>query len=94
MLADLPDLLVGTANQLQGMERHAAVVLHPLAGYRDPNAFGTDPGRACVMLSRHRAHLSVVTDTTTPHVLPAPDPDPAVTTHRNLLAALHAAPPF
>ena len=94
MLADLPDLLVGTANQLQGMERHAAVVLHPLAGYRDPNAFGTDLGRACVMLSRHRAHLSVVTDTATPHVLAGPDPDPAATTHRHLLDALIAAPPF
>lgn len=82
LLADLPDVLVGTANQLQGMERSAAVVLHPLAGYRDPNAFGTDLGRACVMLSRHRAHLTVVTDTATPNVLTGPDLDPAALTHR------------
>lgn len=88
LLADLPDVLVGTANQLQGMERPAAVVLHPLAGYRDPNAFGTDPGRACVMLTRHRAHLTVVTDTATPAVLATPDPDPTITTHRTLLDAL------
>ena len=74
LLADLPHVLVGTANQLQGMERPAAVVLHPLAGYRDPTTFGTDLGRACVMLSRHRAHLHVVTDTATPTVLSATRP--------------------
>lgn len=88
LLADLPDVLVGTANQLQGMERPAAVVLHPLAGYRDPNAFGTDLGRACVMLTRHRAHLAVVTDAATPDVLAGPDPDPATRIHRHLLDAL------
>lgn len=88
LLADLPHVLVGTANQLQGMERPAAVVLHPLAGYRDPSTFATDPGRACVMLSRHRAHLHVVTDTATPAVLRAADPDPATTAHLALLDAL------
>lgn len=95
LLADLPDVLVGTANQLQGMERPAAVVLHPLAGYRDPNAFGTDLGRACVMLTRHRAHLAVITDAATPAVLDSPDPDPATVAHRSLLDALcsTAAPP-
>ena len=72
LLADLPDVLVGTANQIQGLERPAVVALHPAAGYRDLSAaFGTDPGRACVMLSRHRAHLTVVTDTITPGVLAA-----------------------
>jgi len=88
LLADLPDVLVGTANQLQGMERTAAVVLHPLAGYRDPNAFSTDLGRTCVMLSRHRAHLTVVTDATTPAVLRTAEPTRAVTAHRTLLDAL------
>ncbi len=39
LLADVPDVLVGTANQLQGLERHAVVVMHPLAGYRDGGAF-------------------------------------------------------
>ncbi len=92
LLADLPGILVGTANGLQGMERPAAVVLHPLAGYRDPNAFGTDLGRACVMLSRHRCHLSVVTDTATPAVLAGDDPDPATLAHRRLLADLLATP--
>ena len=88
LLADLPHVLVGTANQLQGMERPAAVVLHPLAGYRDPTTFGTDLGRACVMLSRHRAHLHVVTDTATPTVLSGPDQPPAADSHRALLNAL------
>jgi hypothetical protein len=88
LLSDHPDVLVGTANQLQGMERPAAVALHPLAGYRDPTTFGTDLGRACVMLSRHRAHLTVVTDAATPAVLNTPDPAPDVATHRALLTAL------
>ena len=69
-LADLPGVLVGTANQLQGLERPAVVVMHPLAGYRDGSAgFSADTGRACVMLSRHRAHLSVVLDDRTRDVL-------------------------
>jgi hypothetical protein len=31
-LADLPGVLIGTANQAQGLEREAVVVIHPLAG--------------------------------------------------------------
>jgi hypothetical protein len=78
-LADLPDLLVGTANQLQGLERHAVVVLHPLTGYRDLTAFTADTGRACVMLTRHRTHATVILDATTEQVLAAnPDLDPAL----------------
>lgn len=92
MLADHPAALVGTANAVQGMERPAAVALHPLAGYRDANAFGTDPGRACVMLSRHRAHLSVIADTATAAVLDAAEDNPAVAVHRSLWAALAATP--
>lgn len=55
---------VGTANQLQGQEYPAVIALHPLAGYRDPAGadFVTDPGRACVALSRHRSHLTVIID--------------------------------
>jgi hypothetical protein len=91
-LSDLPAVLVGTANQLQGMERPAVICLHPLAGYRDPNAFGADLGRACVMFSRHRAHMTVVTDDTTPGLLRTTDPSPAVIAQRRLLAALTSAP--
>jgi hypothetical protein len=72
LLADEPAVLVGTANQLQGLERPAVIALHPLAGYRElASGFGTDTGRACVMLSRHRAHLTVIADTITPQVLAA-----------------------
>lgn len=87
-LSDLPGILIGTANSLQGMERTAAVAIHPLAGYRDATTFGTDLGRACVMLSRHRAHLSLITDTTTPDVLASAEQTPAVTAHRTILDAL------
>ncbi|MFE5309912.1 AAA family ATPase [Isoptericola sp. NPDC056605] len=88
MLSDLPDVLVGTANQLQGMERPAAVVLHPLAGYREASGFGTDLGRTCVMLSRHRAHLTVIADASTRTVLRAADPTTATSTHLALADTL------
>jgi hypothetical protein len=61
-LADLPDVLIGTANQAQGLEREAVVVIHSLAGYREAPVFATDPGRLCVALSRHRAHATIVVD--------------------------------
>ena len=64
-LADLPGVLIGTANQAQGLERDAVVVIHPLAGYREAPAFATDPGRLCVALSRHRAHATIVVDVDT-----------------------------
>jgi AAA domain len=92
LLASEPDVLVGTANQIQGLERPAVVALHPAAGYRDLSAaFGTDLGRACVMLSRHRAHLTVVTDTITPAVLAAA-PGNAAATQAALLDRLLATP--
>ena len=93
-LADHPGVLVGTANQLQGLERHAVVVMHPLAGYRDGTAgFSADTGRACVMLSRHRAHLSVVLDDRTRDVLAAADrAAPGVAGHLALTDALLDSP--
>lgn len=92
-LSDHPHLLVGTANQLQGLERHAVVALHPLTGHRDATGFATDTGRACVMLTRHRTHLTVVLDAHTPTVLAAaPTDDPDADTHRTLIAALLATP--
>jgi hypothetical protein len=68
-LADLSGTLIGTANQLQGLEREAVVVVHPLAGYREAPAFATDPGRLCVALSRHRAHATIIVDVETDRVL-------------------------
>lgn len=68
-LADAPGVFVGTVNQAQGLEREAVVVLHPLAGQREVLGFGLDPARLCVALSRHRSHVTVVTDTATWGVL-------------------------
>jgi hypothetical protein len=61
-LADLPDVFVGTINQAQGLEREAVVAVHPLLGHDPDEDFALDLGRLCVALSRHRSHLSVITD--------------------------------
>ena len=92
LLSDYPDVLVGTANALQGLERAAVVVLHPLAGYRTAEPFTLDPGRACVMLSRHRAHMSVVIDDASAEVLAYTEPSTAHATNTALLTALHRTP--
>jgi superfamily I DNA and/or RNA helicase len=91
-LADLPEVLIGTANQAQGLEREAVVVIHPLAGYRDAPAFATDSGRLCVALSRHRAHATLIVDSNTETVLrhaqaEAPG-DTALAIQRHVLTAL------
>ena len=87
-------MLIGTANQAQGLEREAVVVIHPLAGYREAPAFAVDPGRLCVALSRHRAHLTVVVDADTEAVLrhaQAETPhDTSLAAQRRVLEALLA----
>ena len=94
-LADLPEVLIGTANQAQGLEREAVVVIHPLAGYRDAPAFATDPGRLCVALSRHRAHASVIVDSNTEtvlrHALAEAPGDTALAIQRHVLGTLCSA---
>lgn len=50
---------VETANRLQGLEFDVVVAVHPLTGLAEPDAFHLDPGRMCVMLTRHR-HACVV----------------------------------
>jgi hypothetical protein len=91
-LADVPGVLVGTANQVQGLERDAVMVIHPLAGYRDAPSFATDPGRLCVALSRHRAHATIVLDADTDLVLrhsPVEDPhNAALAIQRIVLSGL------
>lgn len=87
MLADMPDVLVGTVNALQGLERPAVVALHPMAGYRSAEPFALDAGRMCVTLSRHRAHLTILTDPATDALLAAAD-DPQAAHARAVLAAL------
>lgn len=89
LLADMPDVLVGTVNALQGLERPAVVALHPMAGYRSAESFALDAGRMCVTLSRHRAHLTILTDPATAPLLDAAaDDDQQAEQARAVLAAL------
>ena len=57
--ANLTDVKVDTANRLQGLEFEVVIAWHPLAGLPDVDAFHLDPGRLCVMLTRHR-HACIV----------------------------------
>ncbi|MBK8728343.1 MAG: hypothetical protein IPM00_02580 [Tetrasphaera sp.] len=54
LLSDVHNVLVGTANSVQGMERPAAVIAHPLAGYGDPTTFGTDADPTDPGIATHR----------------------------------------
>ncbi|OPC76833.1 hypothetical protein B4N89_46025 [Embleya scabrispora] len=88
-----PGVVVGTANQLQGSERPATVVLHPLIGHRGIGPFATDLGRACVLLTRHSAHLTIVTDPAIEDVLfAAPAGTPGAVEHLRLLERLSLLP--
>lgn len=92
-LSDEPGLLIGTANQLQGLERRAVVALHPLAGQCEASPFALDLGRMCVLLTRHRAHLSLILDGHETDLLAATDPEtPGADTHSALLNQLGDAP--
>jgi AAA domain len=57
--AGLADVRVDTANKLQGLEFDVVIAWHPLAGLPAPDGFHLDPGRLCVMLTRHR-HACIV----------------------------------
>ncbi|MFI8092613.1 AAA domain-containing protein [Streptomyces sp. NPDC086080] len=53
------DVVVDTANRLQGREYDVTVILHPLSGRPDATAFHLETGRLCVLTSRHR-HACIV----------------------------------
>jgi hypothetical protein len=57
--AGLSDVVVNTANKLQGLEFDIVVCWHPLAGLPDTDEFHLAPGRLCVLLTRHR-HACIV----------------------------------
>lgn len=88
LLADVDGLLIGTSNSVQGLERPAVVALHPMVGYRSVESFAVDPGRACVTLSRHRAHLSLLIDPATEPLLSASS-DPLAIRAGMVLSALN-----
>ena len=48
------DIVVETANKLQGLEFEFVIAWHPLAGLPDADEFHLDAGRLCVLLTRHR----------------------------------------
>lgn len=88
LLADVPGVLIGTVNALQGLERAAVVALHPMAGYRSAESFALDAGRMCVTLTRHRAHLSILTDPATGPLLASASDDPQAVAALAVLADL------
>ena len=58
-----------SSNALQGLERVVVVAVHPMVGRRGVEGFALDGSRLCVMLSRHRSHLTVLVDGQTEAVL-------------------------
>lgn len=58
--AGLREVVVDTANKLQGLQYEVVVAWHPLAGLPEPDGFHLDPGRLCVLLTRHRQACIVV----------------------------------
>ena len=55
------ELRVDTPERWQGLERPVMIVVHPLSGVTDPSSFDLQTGRLCVMTSRHRSALIVLT---------------------------------
>ena len=51
---------VDTPERWQGLECKIMVVVHPLSGVLRPSSFDLETGRLCVMASRHRAGLIVL----------------------------------
>jgi hypothetical protein len=58
--AGAEQIVVDTANRLQGREFEITVVQHPLSGRRDATEFHLESGRLCVLTSRHRQACIVV----------------------------------
>jgi hypothetical protein len=98
----LSEVVVETANKLQGLEFEVVFVWHPLAGLPEADGFHLDPGRLCVLLTRHRQACIMVGRAGDAELLedqvPPPtaaylgwDPDPVLDgweVHREVFAAL------
>jgi hypothetical protein len=98
----LSEVVVETANKLQGLEFEVVLVWHPLAGLTEADGFHLDPGRLCVLLTRHRQACILVGRTGDRELLedriPPPtaaylgwDPDPVLDgweVHHLIFAAL------
>jgi hypothetical protein len=100
----LRGIVVETANKLQGLEFEVVLVWHPLARLPESDPFHLDPGRLCVLLTRHRQTCIVVgseadaqlLEDQLPLATPAYlgwDPDPVLDgweVHRRVFGALAA----
>ncbi len=100
----LEGVVVETANKLQGLEFEVVFVWHPLSGLPEADGFHLDPGRLCVLLTRHRQACIVVGRVGDRELLedqiPPPtaaylgwDPDPVLDgweVHRAVFAALES----
>jgi hypothetical protein len=53
-------LRVDTPERWQGLERKLMIAVHPLSSVSSPTTFDLETGRLCVMASRHRAGLVLV----------------------------------
>jgi hypothetical protein len=72
--AGFPQVVVETANKLQGLEFELVIAWHPLAGIPEPDEFHLDPGRLCVLLTRHRHSCIVLGRASDRHLLDALPP--------------------
>jgi hypothetical protein len=54
-------VLVETPEIWQGLQRPLMIVKHPLSGLQRVDQFALEPGRACVMVSRHQLGCIIVT---------------------------------
>lgn len=87
--AGLPNVVVGTADRLQGGEWPAVIALDPMFGYREPTDHSMSSGRLCVMLSRHMAHLTWVHDPASEAVFSSTDEESLK--HRVIRSALQSS---
>ena len=55
-----PHIRVDTPERWQGLECDLMIVVHPLSGVVQPSEFDLETGRLCVMASRHRCGLVIV----------------------------------
>lgn len=55
-------IAVGTADRMQGGQWHAVIALDPLTGHDTVSPHQLNPGRLCVMASRHMSSLTWVHD--------------------------------
>ena len=63
------EVRVDTPERWQGLEREVIIAVHPLSGVVRPTAFDLSTGRLCVMASRHRTGLILVTRDHVPRTL-------------------------